>query len=70
MARLIAIPTRTIAWWHLRVALPRSILWKSNSVALVKTRLVLVLLLRWGMIPDIGSKWTILSLSCNGSLRL
>jgi hypothetical protein len=26
MARLITIPARTITWWHLGVALPRSIL--------------------------------------------
>jgi hypothetical protein len=70
MARLIAILARTITWWHLGVALPQSILWKSNSVALAKTRLGLVLLLRWGTIPDVGSRWTILSLICHRSLGL
>jgi hypothetical protein len=64
VARLIAIPARTITWWHLGVALPQS------SVALAKTRLGLVLLLRWGTIPDVGRRWTILSLICHRSLGL
>jgi hypothetical protein len=66
----IAIPTWPVARWNIRTTLPWSILGKSDSVTLTKTCLGLVFLLRWWTVPDVGSRWTILSLSHYRSFRL
>jgi hypothetical protein len=56
----IAIPARLVAWWDIGTTLPRIILGKSNSVTLVNTSLGLILLLQRA-IPNVYSRWTILS---------
>jgi hypothetical protein len=66
----VTVPTRLVARWNIRTTLPWSILGKSNSVTLAKTCLSLVLLLRWGTIPNVGSRWTILSPGHYRSFRL
>jgi hypothetical protein len=69
VTRLVAILARPISWWNIGTNLPRSILWERNHVPLAKTSLSLILLLRWA-IPDVGSRWTILSFGYYWSLRL
>jgi hypothetical protein len=65
----IAFPAWPIAWWDIGTTLPRIILGKSNSITLANTSLGLILLLRRA-IPDVCSRWTILSLSHYMSFRL
>jgi hypothetical protein len=69
VTRLVAIPARLVGWRNVGTALPRSILWQRNCVSLAKPSLSVILLLRWA-IPDIGSRWTILSFGHHWSLRL
>jgi hypothetical protein len=69
VTRLVAILAWPVSWRNIGTALPRSILWQRNHVPLAKASLSLILLLRW-VIPDVGSRWMILSFGYYRSLRL
>jgi hypothetical protein len=58
--RLVVIIAWPVRCQNIGTALPRSIFWQRNRVSLAKTSLSLILLLRWA-IPDVGSRWMILS---------
>jgi hypothetical protein len=69
MTSLVVVLAWSVGWWNIGAALPRSILRKSNSIALANTSFSLILLLRRA-IPDVCSQWTVLSFGHHRSFGL